>query len=157
MSILTQNRSVDPSHACIFTCQRRHPPPNSLYQAFHLVISLFSSFNLYRVVGPLLKFLYQKLLGHSLALNAVIDRSTAISVMKLAPTDFGKGHAGFTGGGERAQLDGFMPSNNVLSMSNLYSSAFFTRFLPSKERRRVQERGHKGGNCGMQREIDVDW
>ena len=96
-------------------------------------------------------------MGHSLALNAIIDRSTAISVMKLAPTDFRKGHAGFTGGGERAQLDGFMPSNNVLSMSNLYSSAFFTRFLPSKERRRVQERGHKGSICGMQREIDVDW
>ena len=70
-------------------------------------------------------------MGHSLALNAVcaavIDRSTAISVMKLAPTDFRNGHAGFTGGGEQAQLDGFMPSNNVLSMSNLYSSAFFTR------------------------------
>jgi hypothetical protein len=42
----------------------------------------------------------------TVALNAVIDRSTAISVMKLAPTDFGKGHAGFTGGGEQAQLDG---------------------------------------------------
>ena len=26
--------------------------------------------------------------------------------MKLAPTDFGKRHAGFTGGGEQAQLDG---------------------------------------------------
>ena len=157
MSILTQNRSVDPSHACIFTRQRRHSPPNSLYQVFHLVISLFSSFNLYRVVGPLLKFLYQKLLGHSLALNAVIDRNPRSAWWSSHPQTLGKDMPGSLEVGNGPSLMGSMPSNNVLSMSNLYSSAFFTRFLPSKERRRVKERGHKGGICGMQREIDVDW
>ena len=66
--------------------------------------------------------------------------------MKLAPTDFGKGH-----------LDGIHAVEQRLVDVELVLFCVLHQVFPSKERRRVQECGHKGGICGMQREIDVDW